>query len=90
MSITKDGVDIVFTDQWFGPFSDLADAEQCVLNLAGRPNVVSAEVINKKYVSVGPGVRCVHGDCPGTLFDDGLGVLKCEHCNRVFYITEAK
>jgi len=89
VAITKQGDDLVFTDQWFGPFSNLDNAEQCVLNLSARPNIVNAAVINKEYASMQPGVRCLAEDCPGSLIEDGLGAMKCCRCDR-FYVLEER
>jgi len=86
VSFRKQGEDLVFTAQMFGPFSVLGDAEHCVLNLAARPNVVNAMVINREYISGQPGVRCLADDCHGALLEDGLGEMKCGHCERRYVI----
>lgn len=48
VSIRKKGEGLMFKDQLFGPFTGRASAEQCVLALAGRPNVVSALVVPRR------------------------------------------
>lgn len=71
----------------FGPFEGLAEAELCVRVLAGRRDVRSAVVLDKRYSRWGP-VRCLGVRCEGTLEEWALGRLRCGLCCREYRIED--